>query len=76
DYAKHWGELKGFTLGLQFNPASPVTVENFIAFHNLVGNAPKLPGQDGFDTYAADLRAARDILAAAYGFNAANVESW
>ena len=76
DYAKHWGELKGFTLGLQFNPASPVTVENFIAFHNLLGEAPKLPGQDGFDTYATDLRAARDILAAAYGFDSANVEGW
>ena len=24
DHAKHWGELKGFALGLQFNPWSPL----------------------------------------------------
>ena len=27
DHAKHWGELKGFALGLQFNPNSPLHEE-------------------------------------------------
>ena len=27
DLAKHWGEMKGFALGLQFSPASPFRVE-------------------------------------------------
>ena len=35
DLAKHWSEMKGFALGLQFNRLSPVTDEQF---------APRLHG--------------------------------
>lgn len=73
NYAKHWGELKGFTLGLQFNPRSPVSSADFVQLHSLLGNGPKLPGQAGYESYADDLRAARTLLGAAYGFAAANL---
>ena len=50
-HAKHWGELKGFALGLQFNPKSPLneTVAGedhsyFSKLHKLLGTAPALPG--------------------------------
>ena len=73
DHAKHWSELKGFALSLQFNPRSSVSDADFAMLHQLIGSAPALPGQPAFDTYGADLRAARDILGAAYGFAAANL---
>ena len=78
DHAKHWSELKGFALGLQFNPASPVTDEQFVQLHSLLGDAPVLPTATGdeIERYRADLIAARTLLGNAYGFGAATVENW
>lgn len=73
DHAKHWGELKGFALSLQFNPRSPVDDADFAMLHQLIGTAPALPGDPGFEQYKADLVAARAILGAAYGFAAQNL---
>ena len=75
-HAKVWSELKGFSLGLQFNPRSPMlTGDRFSSFHDLIKDAPVLPdaSQEDILAYKADLRAARDIIAQAYGFDAANV---
>ncbi len=71
-HAKHWSELKGFALSLQFNPRSPVGDADFATLHDLLGTAPVLPGGD-LEAYAADLRSARQILGDAYGFDAANL---
>ena len=86
EHAKVWSELKGFSLGFQFNEASPMMqdseatgVKRFVAFHTLIGDAPALPtpgeadGGDAFQSYADDLVAARDILQEAYGFDDANM---
>ena len=48
--AKHWGEMKGFALGLQFSPFSPfrdgsvdgITVESLKTVLSLMGDAPVL----------------------------------
>ena len=48
--AKHWGEMKGFALGLQFSPFSPfrdgsvegITVESLERVLSLMGDAPVL----------------------------------
>ncbi len=58
DLAKHWGEMKGFALGLQFNPRSPfrtgevvvdgtsqavsVTIDDLQMLLELMGTAPVL----------------------------------
>ena len=50
DLAKHWGEMKGFALGLQFSPASPfrdgsvagTDVEDLRLMLALLGDAPVL----------------------------------
>jgi hypothetical protein len=79
DHAKHWSELKGFSLGLQFNPESPMLEgTRFVDFHALIADAPVLPNADqaDIDAYKADLAAARDIMQQAYGFSAANVGAW
>lgn len=87
--AKHWGEMKGFALGLQFNPESPfrtdsstVDVDDLKLVLELMGDAPVLA--DGTQAgeahsvaeYEEDLLQARAILQEAYGFDAENVENW
>lgn len=81
-HAKHWSELKGFALGFQFNPRSPLHAAAgegtlFDELHALVGDRPVF--EDG-DVTVADYRArllqARDLMRDAYGFASANVESW
>ncbi len=78
DHAKHWSELKGFALGLQFNPASPVTDEQFEQLHALLRDAPVLSNASAADieSYRTDLLAARTLLGNAYGFGAVTVENW
>lgn len=74
DHAKHWSELKGFAIGLQFNPRSPMNAD-FATFHGLIGDAPVLASATAAEIaqYEQDLVAARDLLQAAYGFAEANM---
>jgi hypothetical protein len=75
NHAKHWSEMKGFALGLQFSPFSPLSGAQFVEMHQLMRDAPVLPGAEAAEIvqYRADLIAARAILAQAYGFDPANV---
>jgi len=74
-HAKHWSELKGFALGLQFNPHSLLGDADFETFHALVGDAPVLAvaGASEISDYKEDLLAARQILGTAYGFDTSNL---
>jgi hypothetical protein len=78
DHAKHWSELKGFSLVLQFNPNNSLVPDSSIgAFIDAVGDAPVLPGDStAAADYATQLGAARDALGLAYGFSTAQVEGW
>lgn len=91
DLAKHWSEMKGFALGLQFNPNSPfrdatsdVTVDDLKIVLELMGDAPVLadgtqlgnPYSGGVVGYRADLLLAREILEDAYGFEGDNAKNW
>ncbi len=91
DLAKHWSEMKGFALGLQFSPYSPFRIEgsdysidDLKEILSLMGDAPVLAdgtqlGNDydgGVEGYRADLLIARDMLENAYGFEEANAENW
>ncbi|QDG53064.1 DUF4856 domain-containing protein [Persicimonas caeni] len=75
EHAKVWSEMKGFALGLQFNPHSMLSDADFEQFHTLVGDAPVLADADqaDIDQYKADLIAARQLLGDAYGFADANL---
>ncbi|WP_199611153.1 DUF4856 domain-containing protein [Flocculibacter collagenilyticus] len=73
--AKHWSELKGFSLGLQFNPHSPVSDENYTTMQSLIGDMPEL-NAEAIATYRAKLITARALLQDAYGFDSENVENW
>lgn len=67
-HAKHWSELKGFALSLQFNPGGRLTDEQFAELHQHIGVAPVLPGQNGANEYAAGLRQARSLIQDSFGF--------
>lgn len=75
DHAKHWSELKGFALSLQFNPRSPLSDADFATLHALLGDAPVLPDADpeAIAAYREALLEARALIGAAYGFDAGNL---
>jgi hypothetical protein len=75
DHAKHWSELKGFALSLQFNPRSPLTDAQFETLHAKLGDRPVLPNASPTDiaAYKAGLIEARGLLKTAYGFADANM---
>jgi hypothetical protein len=77
DHTKHWAELKGFALGLQFNPRSPLNEgTRFVDFHDLVAERPALPGDADFDAYREHLLDARALMQEAYDFAQSDVENW
>lgn len=79
DHAKHWSEMKGFAIGLQFNPRSPLLEgTRFADLHGFIGDQPVLATADAGDIsdYHAALVSARDLLRDAYGFSTANAEGW
>jgi hypothetical protein len=78
DHATHWSELKGFCLGFQFNPHSPLTDDDFAELHSLIGDAPLLLGasEDELSDYEEALLAARTLLQEVYEFEAEDVENW
>lgn len=76
--AKHWSEMKGFALGLQFSPVALISVEQLKTVHTAFGEAPALLNADqaAVDAYIVKLQEARTIMQTAYGFNADNVANW
>ncbi|MGC6510061.1 MAG: DUF4856 domain-containing protein [Myxococcota bacterium] len=75
-HATSWSTMKGISLGLQFNPRSTLSDNDFSTFHNLVGDAPTLPnaGNTNISNYIGDLESARSIIGSAYGFQ--NIDMW
>jgi len=77
-HAKAWSELKGFALGLQYNPRAKLSTADFAKLHDLVGDRPVLvtAAQSERDGYVTKLIEARETLRKAYGFSLANAEGW
>ncbi|WP_133405514.1 DUF4856 domain-containing protein [Parashewanella tropica] len=75
DLAKHWSEMKGFALGLQFNPYSKISDEQFAMIHEKMGTKPVLTVAER-DAYKAKLLEARNIIQQALTFDADNVKNW
>ncbi len=78
--AKHYSELKGFALSLQFSPHSPLTAAQFALLHQKLADKPVVPGpsvsEAAVNAYKADLIEARAILRDTYGFDSANAAAW
>lgn len=72
-HAKHFAELKGFALSLQFNPHSSLSDAQFTQLHTLLGTRAFVPGGADGDAHRAGLLGARALLAEAYGFDPSNL---
>ena len=70
-HAKHWSELKGFLLALNFHAGSPAR-PYLEEIHGLVRAAPELD-RARFGAYGADLLRVRDRLQEIYAFADDNV---
>jgi hypothetical protein len=83
---KHWSELKGFALSLQFSPFSPfrdpaVTAVDLYDLETVLSKIDDKPvlandTQGNIDAYKLDLIEARTILQNAYSFDPVNVAEW
>ena len=67
--------MKGFALNFQFSPFSPVSDENSAKIHELFGEKPVMLQAD-IEAYKASLLEARQLIQAAYNFDAENVANW
>ena len=76
DLAKFWSEMKGYGLSFQFNPKSKLSVSDFKKIHQLMGDSPVLPQQQGLQAYRKALKEARSILAKTYSFDDSLTEKW
>lgn len=83
DHAKHWGEMKGFALGLQFNPRSPLHESAgegtlFEQLHAFLRDAPVLATatEGEISAYREELLSARALLGEAYEFAEEDVANW
>ncbi len=74
DMAKHWGEMKGYSLCFQFSPNGPANTGglDFAALQDLLGTAPVWDDA----AYVDALLDARTLIGNAYGFDPSDVENW
>ncbi len=88
NYTKHWGEMKGFALGLQFSPWSPFASgegrSNLKLILSRMGDAPVMPDgtqagiaySGGTAGYISMMQGNRTLLQDAYGFDEAVAAAW
>jgi hypothetical protein len=76
-----WSNLKACALALQFNPRSPISVDQLIEMHTDIGRYP--PGTNATREFQSALvvdrlddQAMRNILQNLYGFSTPDIESW
>ena len=75
---KHWAEMKGFTVALQYSPFRLISQGQLEELHGIMGQAPsyEAPGSDAYDGVVSSYMRAKDVLQAAYGFSADNMANW
>ena len=78
DLNKHWAEMKGFTVALQYSPFKKVTDGNLAELHGIMGKSPSYakPGSAEYDQTVANYKRAKQVLQVACGFSAENVAKW
>ena len=75
---KHWAEMKGYTVALQYNPFRLINDGQLAELHGIMGEAPVYdePGSSGYETQVANYERAKAVLQAAYGFSGDNMANW
>ena len=75
---KHWAEMKGYTVALQYNPFRLITDGQLRELHGIMGEAPKYdpPGSSEYDKQVSYYERAKVVLQTAYGFSSENMKNW
>ena len=75
---KHWAEMKGYTVALQYNPFKLISDGQLRELHGIMGTAPKYdePGSSAYNTQVSYYQRAKVVLQTAYGFSSTNMENW
>ena len=75
---KHWAEMKGYTVALQYNPFRLISDGQLAELHGIMGEAPIYdePGSNNYKTQVANYERAKVVLQAAYGFSNDNMANW
>ena len=75
---KHWAEMKGYTVALQYNPFRLITDGQLAELHGIMGEAPIYdePGSNSYKTQVANYERAKVVLQTAYGFSNDNMANW
>ena len=75
---KHWAEMKGFTVALQYNPFRLISDGQLRELHGIMGQAPAYdaPGSNAYDATVSNYNRAKTVLQQAYGFSGANMANW
>ena len=78
NHNKHWAEMKGYAIGLQFNPFKLISDSQLRDLHDKLGQAPVYAeaGSAAYNSVTEDYKDARNILKNAYGYSSANTENW
>lgn len=77
-HAGEWSELKGYALGLQFNPRKVISDADFAKLHELLGDKPVLANTTAAErlAYVTALKSAHELVRTVYGFSKANAGAW
>ncbi|MCY3744122.1 MAG: DUF4856 domain-containing protein [Candidatus Poribacteria bacterium] len=75
---KHWAEMKGYTVALQYNPFRLIGDGQLAELHGIMGEAPIYdePGSNSYKTQVANYERAKAVMQAAYGFSNGNMANW
>ena len=75
---KHWAEMKGYTVALQYNPFRLISDGQLAELHGIMGEAPIYdePGSNSYKTQIANYERAKVVLQTAYGFSNDNMANW
>ena len=75
---KHWAEMKGFTVALQYNPFALISHSQLEELHGIMGQAPSYdaPGSDAYDETVRNYGRAKEIFQGVYGFSDGNMANW
>ena len=75
---KHWAEMKGYTVALQYNPFKLISDGQLRELHGIMGEAPKYdaPGSSEYEKQVSYYERAKVVLQTAYGFSSENMKNW
>ena len=79
DLAKHWSELKGFALGLQFSPIPTFSEAELLELHSKIGQSPINQLENVHNDkalYIEALEAARTMIQEKFDFDVEAVKTW